>query len=275
MKAVRTFLQESINRVLSRDTLAIVCALTIFALLELLILAPNLWWLLLLLAIVIAVAGGVLLTNFSTPVPGWWHTLFSPALLVSSTVFLVLFLNSSIARHISILASCILLALFWENIRRYYWDLKNYHAESLENVSLGINIFIVWFTSSGFYHVLLDPALVQKYSSLTLPITALLMVAVVYLVDYRTIWVQRYNAQKVWLLLTIQSIIIGEIFWVLNFLPNSIEMKAFIVALVYYYFISLGRVHLDGNLNATVLRRYVYYGSAFLLLVLITSRWLI
>lgn len=266
---------QLVGRLFTRDRIVVAGSISVFLLLELLILFPGLWWLWILFVVSSAVLSSVVLTNFSIPVPGWWHTLFSPGLFVFSASFLVLFLNSSVSRHLTVIVASALLALFWENIRRYYWDLSNYHPESLENVSLGINIFIVWFISSTLYHALLDLALVQQYTSWAVLFAVFLMVLVVYLVDYRTIWVQRYSQQKVWLLLVSQAILVGELFWVLNFLPNSIQVKSFFVALMYYFLVSLGRAHLDGNLNQVIMRRYTYYGLAFLLLVLVTSRWLV
>lgn len=259
----------------SRDTVAVVAAVIIFTALQLLLIFPQQWWLWIIVAISLTIVSGILLTNFETPVPGWWHTLISPILLVTTSASLILFFDTAVSRQLVIIAATALLALFWENIRRYYWDLKNYHAESLENVSLGINIFIVWFTASTLYHLLLDPSIVQKFSNVIIPVASILMVLVIFMVDYRTIWVQRYSAKKVWLLLVAQAMIVSELFWVLNFLPHSIEVKSFMVALVYYYFVSIGRVHLDGNLNSVVMRRYIYFGTGFLILVLITSRWLI
>lgn len=274
-KKLAWWLQRTVVFLTSRDTMPLVGAVGVVLVLQMILILPAYWLLWVALGLFVAIISGAILTNFATPVPGWWHTLFSPSLLVISTASLILFLDTAGMRQLSIMSAALLLALFWENVRRYYWDLKNYHAESLENVSLAINIFIVWFTSSTLFHLLLDPTLLSQYASFILPAAAAVMVAVVYTVDYRTIWVQRYDSERVWLLLIAQAMIVSEVFWLLNFLPHSIPVKAFIVALIYYLFISLGRSHLDGTLTQKVLRRYVYLALGFLGLVLLTARWLV
>lgn len=275
IKQVKQILSLILLHLSKRDTMPIVASLAVLGAMELMLFFTSFWVYWLILAIVFAIFSGVVLTNFNTPVPGWWHTLFSPVLLVISSSSLLLFLSTQFTRHLTILAVGFLLALLWENIRRYYWDLRQYHAESLENVSLGINIFIVWFSSSTLFHLLLDPNLINRYSSLIIPFSAAAMLAITYSIDYRTIWVQRYSAQRVWLLLIAQSAIVSEAFWLLNFLPHSIEVKSFLVAITYYLFVSLGRAHLDETLTPKVLRRYVYLVVVFLLSILLTARWLV
>lgn len=274
-KKVGLWLRRTLVFLTSRDTMPIVGAVGVVIALQFILFAPSIWALWIILGLLVAILSGSILTNFTTPVPGWWHTLFSPSLLVVSTASLILFLDTGFTRQLTIFTAALLLALFWENVRRYYWDLKNYHAESLENVSLAINIFIVWYTSSTLFHVMLDPSLLSQYAGFILPLAAATMVAVVYSVDYRTIWVQRYDSERVWLLLVAQALIVSEIFWLLNFLPHSIQVKSFVVAMSYYLFISLGRSHLDGTLTQKVLKRYIYLALGLLGVVMLTARWLV
>lgn len=273
-KLVR-LLKIGTQKLLSRDTMPVVGATGLAVSQQLIFLWPAYFLLWVVLAMIIVIVSGAILTNFKNPVPGWWHTLFAPALLVLSSNFLILFLNTSVARYLVMIIGWLLIVLFWENVRRYYWDSQNYHALSLENISLALNLFIVWFTASTLYHVLLDTSLFPNLTSFIIPLTAGAMLGVVFLIDYRTIWVQKYANHQVWLMLVAEALIVSEVFWLLNFLPHSIEVKSFIVLLTYYLCTSLGRAHLDDTLTITVLRRYTYATFGLLFIILVTARWLI
>jgi len=259
-----------------RRLVPLVGSLTLILIFESFVATPILWYRWLILGILTVIITSVSLTRIKLLVPGWWHTLFTPTLLVTSATGSLLFLSTAFGRQSVIFFVAILLLIFWEHTWRYYWAPQIYHEQSLENASLGLNTIIIWFTSFFFYNVLLDPQILPPWpANNILAISSASIVLVLFLVDYRTIWVQRYNADRVWLLLVSQSLVISEIFWVTNFLPHSIEVKTFLVVLVYYLFTNIGRSHLDGTLSRAVLRRYFYISLLTLLLVLLTAKWVV
>ncbi|MFA5954738.1 MAG: hypothetical protein WC817_04340 [Patescibacteria group bacterium] len=276
IKNILSDLVTSIREQPLRRLLPFIGAALIVLFLELLVTVPINWPWILLITSILVVANSIALSNRTLLVAGWWHTLFTPVLLTFSAGVLLLFATTALGRQAVILLVAACLFLFWEHIWRYYWNRETYHDESLENASLTLNTIIVWFTSLFLYYLLLDPSVLpEAYVPSAIPASALWVVLVVFYIDYRTLWVQRYAPSRVWLLLVTQSIVIGELFWVLNFLPNFVEVKAFFVVLAYYLFTNLGRSYLDGTLRPAVLRRYAYITLASLLAVLATTRWLL
>jgi len=259
-----------------RRLLPFLAAAMVVLFLEFLVTTPTEWQFILPVVGGIVVINSIALSKRALLVAGWWHTLFTPLLLTISAGILLLFARTSLGRHAVILLAAVAIFIFWEHIWRYYWDRANYHDESLENASLALNTLIVWFTSLFLYHLLLDPSILpEQYVTSIIPVSALLVVFIVFYIDYRTLWVQRYAPSRVWLLLVAQAVVIGELFWVLNFLPNLVEVKAFIVVLAYYLFTNIGRAHLDGTLRPIVFRRYAYISIISLAVILITTRWLL
>ncbi|MFA7286844.1 MAG: hypothetical protein WC052_04275 [Patescibacteria group bacterium] len=260
----------------ARRLLPIISGVVSISLFEFVLFRPDLWAIVILLIIAMAVTTGIGLMNTRLTLPGWWHTLITPALLGITSVGLLLFLPTATSRQVTIILVAALFLLFWENIWRYYWDRARYHDEALENISLALNTAIIWFFSLFAFNALLDATIFPGIiASNALLIGSGLVVAIVFFIDYRTIWVQRYNAETVWLLQVSQALILGELFWVTNFLPHSVEVKSFLLVLAYYLFTNIGRSYLDGTLRSSVLRRYLYLGTFTLLAVFITANWFV
>lgn len=244
--------------------------------LSLLTIWPTQWYWFLLAAIAVVILNGLALPNYELVKPGWWHALFTPSLLVVSATGFLLFLGSPLARQLAIVFVAWLLLIFWENLWRLYWDSARYHPESLENVSLAMNTVVVWSAANAFFNILLDPTVLPLIlAERALALSTAVMLVIVFLLDYRTIWVRRYAEDRVWLLLMVQALIVSQLFWATNFLPHGLEVKAFLVTLAYYLFTNLGRAHFEERLSFAVLRRYAYVATAVLLFVLVTSRWFI
>lgn len=251
-------------------------ALALFAALEFTIVFTRLWFIGAFVILIIAVAVSAALTNFERIPRGWWHTLFSPLLLSLSSLFLLFFVNEATTRQFLAVFAPALCLFLWENLYRFYWIPEFYHKEALENSSLALNTTTIWFTSALFYNILLDPTVLPTFlASNILALATAVVLIVVFAIDYGTIWVQRYAPGKVWLWLIAASVIVGEVFWVTNFLPHRVEIKTFLVVLTYYLLTHLGRSHLDGTLRSSQLRRYAYITFGTLLIVFVTARWLV
>lgn len=272
-----------IRRLFTRRLAPYLGAITIAILAQIVHFDPTFWRSAFFLAWGVVFAVGFTLRNRERTESTWWHTLFRPFFFTTWSLGLLLFLGTPLARHTLILTLATLLIFFWENVWRFAWAPARYNPEALENVSIALNTVTLWFAGNFFFTLLLDPSIVQFQSGWLTELfrehVILIAVAVVlisaFLMDYRTIWVARYDAGKVRLLLIVTSLLIGEMFWVLNFMPHRVEVKSFFLVLFYYLLTNLGRAHLDGNLTGDLLRRYGYLSLLALLTVLISAKWLI
>ncbi|KKU48968.1 hypothetical protein A3H10_03850 [Candidatus Uhrbacteria bacterium RIFCSPLOWO2_12_FULL_46_10] len=215
-------------------------------------------------------------TSQLAPTLSWWQLLPTPILLSSVALGLLLFLETELGRQLLIILAAALIGLFWENIRRHWQDVGRYPKHYLESASLLIHVAVVWVAAAGFFRLLLDPTILPIFlATNAYTISTIIIILAVFLLDFRAIWLSRYPADRVWLLLVIESLLVGEFFWMLNFLPLSPDVKAFLVAIEYYTMAALARSHFDGTLNLVVIRRYVYFIFAVSIAVLVTARWLV
>lgn len=206
----------------------------------------------------------------------WLELLPTPILLSAVAMILILFLETALARQFLMVMVAALIGFYWENIRRHIEAKDRYPVHYLESASLLVHVAVVWLSASGFFRIMLDPTILPPtLAANAYVIATFLLIAVVFLLDYRAIWLMRYSSENVWLFLAVESLLVGEFFWVLNFLPLSPDVKAFLSALEYYAVAALARAHFDGNLQLAVVRRYIYFIVIIAAAVLVTARWLV
>jgi hypothetical protein len=212
-----------------------------------------------------------------------WSILFRPAFFSTWGICLILFVGTVLSRHLLALSLAIVPIIYWENLWRYAWAPDRYNPESLENISIALDSLAVWYVGLLFYNLLLDSSVLQfsaeTWSALwqnnaALVATALTMLSV-FLMDFNTLWLKRYDQEKTKLWIIVTTLIIGEVFWVINYLPHAVPVKAALLVFSYYLLTSLGRAHLDGTLRLVIIRRYVYLSAVILVLIFTTSRWLV
>ena len=251
---------------------------------------PAQWAVWLLALIILNILTGVFIINLERliqgpednaagnvmPHPHWRRLLLTPMLLSVVAGCLLLFVETNFGRQLLILLTAGLACLFWESMRRHHAAGDRYHLEQLESASLLVHVAVVWLAAAGFFRLLLDPTILpQNLAVNAFTITTILMLLLVWFLDYRAIWLARYPTDRVWLLVVVEAILVGEVFWVLNFLPSSPDVKAFLVGLSYYALATLGRAHFDDTLRFVVVRRYLYFIIITLAAVLVTARWLV
>lgn len=244
--------------------------------------SPVFWWAWLICSLVVILIAALLLA----PTGEWRAVLVShaiaPLCLVIATLGLFMYVDSDRARVLIILAVVALLGLHWENLRRRYWTPERCNPEEREDVAILLKLVTFFALSSGFYRLLLDPTVLPgQLIPWVFAIGTGFVLAVALLLELYNPWLERYQrehpavAPRAELILVISPLLVGEVFWVANFLPASPDVKAFLVTLTAYLTQNISRSHFDGTLDTAQLRRYLYLSGAALLAVLLSAQWLV
>lgn len=229
-------------------------------------------------AAILVVAGSEWLLLGRQSTVRFWSASAVPLMLLStSAVGLLLFVNTDIARQFVLVAATALAVLSWESVRRYVWERDRYHPEQLENTLLLVSLVTVWMTAAFAYRLLLDPTLLPPpLAGSVFGVSTAVVLGLVFVLERVALWATRYERSRVvWPLNATTSLLIGEFFWLLNFLPHAPDVKAFTVTVLYYCLVMLGRAHLDGTLSRNVVRRYVAFAVATFTLALATAQWVV
>lgn len=195
-----------------------------------------------------------------------WLYLLTPISFLSGGVLFVLFLERPWAKHLLAAAIALFLGIFLKNIFIYIYEHDKYQPNSLENISNYLNLASIFlFNSSlfGFFFFLNTP----------LYKLALISLAVFFVLTLQTIWVNKIKIKSAWLHIATICLILFELFWTIAFLPTAFYVNGLILATSFYLMNNLMRLHLLGNLNKKIIRRYFFLCGLVIILILATAEW--
>ncbi len=196
----------------------------------------------------------------------FWIFLATPLFYNLSALFLFLFLENLSAQII--LGSLVTLGvwLYAENLFAFYHLPSSYQAYALEYLSLVIYLLSAFFFTSGAYAT-------ELFLQLPSWVPALAVFWAVLFATTGVFWVSKVAQEVSTPFALVGAVILAELYVVLAYLPTSFITNAAIFTILFYLFLGLSRAHVLEKLTGLVLRRYLIIGSIFLLVVLLTARW--
>jgi len=234
---------------------------------EIFFLKPNLiYFTVLFLVIALAAATWKILGKKLLTAEARWLYLLTPISFLTSGVLFVIFLERPWAKHLLAAAIASFLGIFLKNLFIYIYEHDKYQPNSLENISNYLNLASIFlFNSSlfGFFFFLNTPF--WKLSLISL--------AVFFVLTFQTIWVNKIKIKSAWLHIAVICLILFEIFWTVAFLPTAFYVNGLILATSFYMMNNLMRLHLLGNLNKKIIRRYFILCGLVIILILATAEW--
>jgi len=190
----------------------------------------------------------------------------TPIFLVLGQFIFVLFLEGKLLRHIVAVVPTIMLGIFLENTYVHFQKKEKYEPHSMGNILSFLSLIILYlFAASHFGFIV--------HLNLSLWIATFIIIFVTFVITEQVMYFHGISFQKSWPYLVIVSLVEGEFFWVINFLPSSLYVNAFIITIVYYMMIGVSRNHLLGMLNRSVFLRYFFISIVSLSVALITAKW--
>ncbi len=194
------------------------------------------------------------------------HFAATPLLLLASLTLYVSFLQLGRLRVALVAVVCWLLYVYLEHVYTYYAQPERYHSYVWINLTTYLNLLVVFFTAGGWYwlHLYLD-------ASLWAGVVA--VAAVAGLLGYQQLSFGGGQRQGRWPLLLVLTVSLGELFYVIGWLPTTPFTNATFITLAYYLLVGLSRNQLLGTLGPRVIRRYAVIAILSLLLVAATARW--
>ncbi len=192
--------------------------------------------------------------------------LATPLFLVLGQFIFVLFLEGKLLRHIIAIIPTMILGIFLENTYVHFQKKEKYEQHSMGNILSFLSLIILYLFAASLFGFIV-------YLNVSLWIATFIIMFVAFIVTEQVMYFHEVSFQKSWPYLVITSLVAGEFFWVINFLPSSLYVNAFILTVLYYLMIGVSRNHLLGILNRSVFLRYFFISIFSLLVVLITAKW--
>lgn len=243
--------------------------LIVFAMLEYLFFFYSqkptvIFWFIILSAIIVSF--GVMVIIGERNFRSFFLFLTTPLFLVLGQFIFVLFLEGKLLRHIIAIIPTMILGIFLENTYVHFQKKEKYEQYSMGNILSFLSLIILYLFAASLFGFIV-------YLNVSLWIATFIIMFVAFIVTEQVMYFHEVSFQKSWPYLVIISLVVGEFFWVINFLPSSLYVNAFILTVLYYLMIGVSRNHLLGILNRSVFFRYFFISIFSLLVVLITAKW--
>lgn len=190
-----------------------------------------------------------------------------PFFLVLGQFLFIVFLNTSAyTKHIAIAISQVFLWIFLENIYLKFHHKEKYHEYDMGNIMSFLHIFVIYLMSSSLFGFII-------FLGIPVWLGSFLMMIIGFFLTLQVIIIQGIPLEKAWIFIIMITFLLFEIFWVINFLPSSYYVNAFIFTVMYYIMTGISRNYLLGILQKGVAARYLGIGIVSLFIILLTAKW--
>jgi hypothetical protein len=208
----------------------------------------------------------------------FWNFSIWPILFSSSLAVYSLLLVNQIVIQLLFILNLLLSYFYLKNI--YYsssaqWDdgglahrssaPRSEGGDFLENISAYGNLLTIFFSFAAIYGL-------EAFLGLPLWILILSAAVIVGLVIYQVFWANKFFASPAYIFLA--ALLLAQLAWAIYFLPFNYNALGLIAAVCYYLLIGLIKSSLAGKLTGRGVKFYLVSGSAFLILLLLTAKWI-
>lgn len=156
--------------------------------------------------------------------------------------------------------------LFMEQLYFFWHRPSQYQAYALEYTCSVLNILSAFFffaAAFGFY----------IFVHASVGILTLTIVMFSFVLGWLMMWINKIEWKRSRPYVLAIALMVGELFWVLHFLPVSFMVLGLVLTTMIYLCLNLSRWQLTSALDRKILQRYFFISSAVLLLSLGTARW--
>lgn len=225
-------------------------------------------------SVIIILATCLFLFFLLSKLAGWawrkvdfWVLFGVPYFFILSFLAFLLFLETDGIKIVTVILGLLLLWLFTENLFHFNYLPGVYQVNALEYLSLVINVTGVFFVTAS---------LLAGKLFLGLPLWFLLLIFC--LISFgllaSTFWICKFERAKIIRLALGGTVLVGEMFLVLSWLPVSFFANAAFLTIFFYLFFGLLRAHFFGKLSHAVHRRYILAAFCLTIIVIVTARWM-
>ncbi len=196
----------------------------------------------------------------------FFELIITPVIFLVGGLLFIIFLQGSLLKQFLVVVLALFSGVYLEVIFLRFQIRPKYQPHSLENIVTHLGLLALFFIASGLFSIIV-------FLGVSLLIATLIFAAVCLLLSNQLLWVSDTTLRRSWPFAVVVSLVETEIFLVVAWLPTSVYVSGFIVALCYYLVDGLSRNWLLGIKEAKVFRRYLIIAGISLITVLVTAKW--
>jgi len=243
-----------------------VAAAAIFTLLEMILVSPKRFYYSAGLIILIVAYGvwqlsGQKITSFK-----YWRFFITPLILIGSGLNFFLYLEGSLTVHFFVLVMTVLIWLYLEVIYLRLYFRPKYEPYSLENITVYVDLLSIFLLASSLYSTII-------FLDINIWLLIGLFAIICFLASAQLIWASGITMIFGWRHLAVIVLSVTEVFYVVSFLPTSVYVNGFLVAICYYLISGLIRNWLLDIRENRVIKRYLVVSILCIVIILLTAKW--
>ncbi|MFH0853261.1 MAG: hypothetical protein V1853_02545 [bacterium] len=197
----------------------------------------------------------------------FWVMLVPPLWLILSSISLIIIAESEIFRWMLAVFTPFVLGFYLKQIYIYNYNPEQYQPYALENLSVSINIFVVFLAASSLFGL-------KLFLGLNLSVIWVIFFVVSLTLAYQTFWVHKLKLQQmIWWLIAVVALLM-QLFVSMGFLPVQYIVSGLMVAIAFYLLIGLSRLVIRQAFRRRLVAQQIILSSVLTLIILITARWI-
>ncbi len=196
----------------------------------------------------------------------FWNLVLAPWVFLASAEGIFLLLEYPLQRMVLAVMTALIFFFFAEQVFAYLHASATYQPYAIQYISLGMNVLTIFFMTAFAFGA-------WTFLQAPLALLAALVFAVAAYVVYQTLWVSKMEHRRALTYGLAGGCALTELFLALVFLPTGFYVHAAGLALVAYLFLGLTRAKFLGQLNRSLVSRYVTVSGILCAAVFATAQW--
>jgi hypothetical protein len=194
-----------------------------------------------------------------------YYSILPLCLIISSSVYGIL-VSNFIFRQILILLIAVLNYISLRSLYFYFDKSEMYKAYLMNNFFSYAGFLIIFFSSSAIFGLV-------SYMNIEIWPLLFLLTFVVGLVLFQYYLIYEINKKRSFPFILLVCLSLLEISWAVSFLPLNYTVAGLTISVFYYMASGLTKYFLQENLNRSIIKFYLLFGSISIFILLLTSRW--
>jgi hypothetical protein len=197
----------------------------------------------------------------------WWNFFILPAVFLTGlAVYSTILVSMSLIQFLFIAAAVFL--YYYLRLNYYYLIGRISRDDSVfENLAPYGNFLSFFFFAAAAYGL-------QSFLDAPVWLLIIIMLFLMGTMVYQAFWAAGIETKGRFIYLLIICLILAETGWAISFLPVDFNVAGLVLAVCYYMIVGPVRFYLTGRLNKKIIKLYLSFGFASIVLVLLTARWL-
>lgn len=206
-------------------------------------------------------------TDESDVAGDWWNFSILPVVFQSALIAYATMVSAGWIVHILFILSCFFVYFYLRACYLYLLAPSFYQISSIEHFSQLGNFLFVYFWAAAIFG--LEIIIGASPWLMVLFLSALVVTA-----THQLLWAYKIGWKKASVYALVVCLVMLEIGWSLSYLPLNHNVTGLILSIIFYMAIGLTRLAISRKLDKKLVKSYLWYGFAAIVLLLITSRWI-